>query len=132
MHRKKTKFFHISILQFSTLLILIFILELAAGIAGYALRNQTTSYLTGTLTESMQDYKLSSDTTYMWDLIQKEVSCFFVLTCFFIHIVCDSKQLFLSFQQQFFKNEKYCKKPIFTAIHNVSIVLQTNKLIVLI
>lgn len=61
-------------LQFSTLLILIFILELAAGIAGYALRNATASYLSTTLLNSMEQYNVANDTTYMWDLIQKEVS----------------------------------------------------------
>lgn len=64
-------------LQFSTLLILIFILELAAGIAGYALRNTTGSYLSTTLLDSMEQYKVAEsadDVTYMWDLIQKEVS----------------------------------------------------------
>lgn len=52
---------------------MIFILELAAGIAGYALRNNTADYLKTTLVESMQEYNVTSDVTYMWDLIQREV-----------------------------------------------------------
>lgn len=53
-------------------MILIFILELAAGIAGYALRDSTTDYLTSRLTESMENYDTTEIAT-IWDLVQKEV-----------------------------------------------------------
>lgn len=71
--------------QFSTLLILVFILELAAGIAGYALRDTTTDFLTDKLTESLDSYNVSGDgeVTVMWDLIQKEVSV--SISCFLSH-----------------------------------------------
>lgn len=68
--------FNVLLLQFSTLLILIFVLEFAAGISGYVLRNQTGEYLTEKLTDSLQKYNASADdpVTKMWDEIQTEVS----------------------------------------------------------
>lgn len=64
------------LLQFCSLLILIFVLELAAGIAGYALRDQTSGYLTQKLTDSINSYDVNGtgDVTAMWDLIQREVN----------------------------------------------------------
>ncbi|KAF2903791.1 hypothetical protein ILUMI_02397 [Ignelater luminosus] len=62
---------------FSTLLILIFVLEFAAGISGYVLRNQTGEFLTQKLTESLEKYNASVDDpiTKMWDEIQIDFEC---------------------------------------------------------
>lgn len=50
-------------------------MELAAGIAGYVLRDSTADRLTETLTESMAEYEVLStnEVTVMWDLIQRQV-----------------------------------------------------------
>jgi len=64
---------------FSILLGIIFIMEFSAGIAGYVLRDQTTSYLRENLINSMKDYKRlpeeANSVTIMWDLIQYEFEC---------------------------------------------------------
>jgi len=64
---------------FTGLLIVIFIFEFSAGIAGYVLRNQTEEYLETTLEASIDDYQPNSqsvnEVTYVWDLIQKDFEC---------------------------------------------------------
>jgi CD63 antigen len=65
------------VLTFSVLLGLIFVLELAAGISGYVLRNDTKQILTDSLNKTMPDYTnmtLHRDTVIMWDEIQQRVS----------------------------------------------------------
>ena len=63
-------------LQFSVLLILIFILELAAGISGYVLRNDTRELVSNALNSSMKSYggENAGDITLVWDEIQVDVS----------------------------------------------------------
>lgn len=63
------------IFQFSVLLIIIFILELAAGISGYVLRDRTEAILTGTLTDSLSKYKDDKlpQFTALWDDTQRNV-----------------------------------------------------------
>lgn len=62
---------------YSTLLVLICILELAAGIAGFVLHNETEDYLEKQLKDSMKLYNTSKHnaTTQMWDEIQKDFDC---------------------------------------------------------
>ncbi|KAF5271942.1 hypothetical protein FQA39_LY07959 [Lamprigera yunnana] len=63
---------------FSTLLILIFVLEFAAGISGYVLRNQTSDFLVRKLNETMHNYKPSNPnatSSILWDTIQTEFKC---------------------------------------------------------
>ncbi|XP_055599594.1 CD63 antigen [Uranotaenia lowii] len=64
-------------LTFSVLLVLIFILELAAGISGYVLRNQTYNLLQSTMQTSMKQYggNTSQEITYLWDEIQVDFDC---------------------------------------------------------
>lgn len=54
----------------------IFILELAAGISGYVLRNDTYNLVSNTLQSSMGKYggNTSNEITYIWDEIQVDVS----------------------------------------------------------
>ena len=61
--------------QFSCLMILIFILELSAGIAGYVLRDQTAAFLRNELNSSMTRYRIDdyNEITRMWDVIQDQV-----------------------------------------------------------
>ncbi|XP_052562848.1 CD63 antigen [Culex pipiens pallens] len=63
-------------LTFSILLILIFILELAAGISGYVLRNETYNLLTSTMQSSMKQYggATNKEVTIIWDEIQVDSS----------------------------------------------------------
>lgn len=66
--------------QFSALLVLIFILELAAGISGYVLNESTGKFLHDKLTKSMNDYQFNPTAenvtivTKTWDVIQRSVS----------------------------------------------------------
>ncbi|XP_053674896.1 CD63 antigen [Anopheles nili] len=64
-------------LTFSVLLILIFILELAAGISGYVLRNDTRELVSNALNSSMKSYgnEHSGDITLIWDEIQVDFDC---------------------------------------------------------
>lgn len=64
-------------LTFSILLVLIFILELAAGISGYVLRNDTYNLVSTTLRSSMLQYggQTSQEITYIWDEIQVDFNC---------------------------------------------------------
>ncbi|XP_059616980.1 CD63 antigen [Phlebotomus argentipes] len=67
------------VLTFSILLVLVFILELAAGISGYVLRNETEALLERSLRDSMQDFvnnnPAATGTTGLWDAIQQKYEC---------------------------------------------------------
>ncbi|KAK4876280.1 hypothetical protein RN001_012702 [Aquatica leii] len=65
-------------ITFSVLLILIFVLEFAAGISGYVLRNQTADFLVGKLNSTMYQYepnKTDANASRVWDGIQTEFKC---------------------------------------------------------
>jgi len=65
-------------ITFSTLLILIFVLEFAAGISGYVLRNQTKEFLVQKLNASLEQYKPDQPeepSTVLWDKIQIDFEC---------------------------------------------------------
>lgn len=65
------------ILTFAVLMVIVFILELAAGISGYVLRNDTESLIRTGLQDSMKSYiAQEKQTTYLWDHIQRGVSVF--------------------------------------------------------
>lgn len=59
-------------------------MEFSAGIAGYVLRDQTSSFLTDKLKQSIKDYEFNVEnpnpTTIMWDEIQRDVSIFQTIT----------------------------------------------------
>lgn len=62
--------------QFSGLLVLVFILQLAAGISGYVLRNQTKDLLYNSLNRTMFLYTnetTSNEYTILWDQVQRNV-----------------------------------------------------------
>ncbi|KAH8377898.1 hypothetical protein KR093_007756 [Drosophila rubida] len=65
------------ILSFSVMLFIIFILELAAGISGYVLRNDAYSLIETSLSHSMSDYNSSTQnpTTSLWDEVQRDFQC---------------------------------------------------------
>jgi CD63 antigen len=65
------------VLSFSILLVLIFILELSAGIAGYILHADTTQLIEKSLNGSMKYFgdEKNMDTTVAWNTIQYQFSC---------------------------------------------------------
>lgn len=68
---------HCMIVSYIALLILIFILELSGGIAGYVCRDKVEAVLTEKLTESMTNYGDPNATvvTKLWDTIQFQFEC---------------------------------------------------------
>ncbi|XP_034252665.1 CD63 antigen-like [Thrips palmi] len=67
---------HCMIVSYIALLILIFILELSAGIAGYVCRDAAKDVLTQKLGESMLNYgKNDTVVTALWDLMQRTFEC---------------------------------------------------------
>lgn len=69
------------ILSFSVMLFIIFILELAAGISGYVLRNDAYNMINSRLNESMKEYQgnTQSATVVLWDNVQRDFQCCGVL-----------------------------------------------------
>uniref|UniRef100_U5EZJ8 Tetraspanin n=1 Tax=Corethrella appendiculata TaxID=1370023 RepID=U5EZJ8_9DIPT len=64
------------VLTFSVLLIIVFILELAAGISGYVLRNETAELITQSLNQTMPQYlKNNTDIIELWDQVQGNFDC---------------------------------------------------------
>ncbi|KAH8282586.1 hypothetical protein KR054_008566 [Drosophila jambulina] len=65
------------VLSFSIMLAIIFILELAAGISGYVLRNDASELIKKSLTASMADYNSlqQNPTTKLWDDVQRDFDC---------------------------------------------------------
>ena len=63
------------ILAFSILLLLVFILELSGGIAGYVLRDRAHDFLSHTLNESLHSYNSSNETQKLWYTMQTSVEC---------------------------------------------------------
>jgi CD63 antigen len=59
--------------QFSVLLLVVFILELSGGIAGYVLRDRARDFLKGKLNESMYRYD-NIETQEVWFALQTTVS----------------------------------------------------------
>ncbi|XP_001605056.1 CD63 antigen [Nasonia vitripennis] len=64
------------IVTFATLMVLVFILELSAGISGYVLRNDATEVLSDKMKKSMEGYKKTNEEIYViWDQIQRDFEC---------------------------------------------------------
>lgn len=65
------------VFTFSILLILIFILELAAGISGYVLRNETEDIIRENLDKSLSTYGNATreDIAVLWDTMQGTFHC---------------------------------------------------------
>ncbi|XP_017120876.1 CD63 antigen [Drosophila elegans] len=65
------------VLGFSIMLAIIFILELAAGISGYVLRNDASKLISTSLTNSLKEYNTfnQNPTTRLWDDVQRHFEC---------------------------------------------------------
>lgn len=63
------------VLIFSILLGIIFVLELAAGISGYVLRNDAQDLLEKSLKDTMAKYKTDATISTLWDYTQREFTC---------------------------------------------------------
>lgn len=74
--------------QFSVLLLVVFILELSGGIAGYVLRDSARDFLKGKLNESMHKYDSSIETQEVWFGLQTTVSWLQFLLTFDLRMKC--------------------------------------------
>ncbi|XP_033231067.1 CD63 antigen-like [Belonocnema kinseyi] len=63
------------VVTFATLMVLVFILELSAGIAGYGLRSSASQVITGKMKENMNSYNSSKETAAIWDKLQQNFEC---------------------------------------------------------
>lgn len=63
------------IVTFATLMAVVFILELSAGISGYVLRGSASENIKEKMHETMKNYNKSVDITEVWNKIQKDFDC---------------------------------------------------------
>ncbi|KAK5645237.1 hypothetical protein RI129_006537 [Pyrocoelia pectoralis] len=66
---------HCMIITFSAFLVIIFCLEMAAGVAGYVRRNDIESMLDTHLNNTMHNYYNKTDDQRSWDIMQHELTC---------------------------------------------------------
>lgn len=66
---------HCMIITFSVLLLLIFALELGAGITGYMMRGEVGNMLGNRLNDTMRQYGSSDDIRRSWDIMQHDLQC---------------------------------------------------------
>ncbi|XP_011170174.1 CD63 antigen-like [Solenopsis invicta] len=66
---------HCMIITFSVLLMLIFILELSAGITGYLMRGEVANMLENRLNGTLRQYELNPDIRRSWDIMQHDLQC---------------------------------------------------------
>ncbi|XP_011306307.1 CD63 antigen [Fopius arisanus] len=66
------------VITFASLMVLVFILELSAGISGYVLRNEAADMIKNKMLGTMRNYAYDNTTTeitLVWDNLQKDFSC---------------------------------------------------------
>ncbi|XP_029170963.1 CD63 antigen-like [Nylanderia fulva] len=66
---------HCMIITFSVLLLLIFALELGAGITGYMMRGEVANMLENRLNGTMRQYNINDDIRRSWDIMQHDLQC---------------------------------------------------------
>ncbi|KAG5315864.1 CD63 protein, partial [Acromyrmex insinuator] len=66
---------HCMIITFSVLLLLIFALELGAGITGYMMRGEVANMLENRLNDTLRQYELNPDIRRSWDIMQHDLQC---------------------------------------------------------
>lgn len=63
------------IVTFTSLLVLVFILELSGGISGYVLRSRASEVIQSKMNDTMQKYNSSEEIAFVWDRLQLEFDC---------------------------------------------------------
>lgn len=63
------------IITFATLMVLVFILELSAGISGYVLRSSASENIKEKMQETMKNFNKSIDITEVWNKLQTDFEC---------------------------------------------------------
>ncbi|XP_066586848.1 CD63 antigen-like [Prorops nasuta] len=66
---------HCMIITFSVLLLLIFALELGAGISGYMMSGEVSTMLENRMNSTMHEYNSKDDVRKSWDIIQSDLQC---------------------------------------------------------
>jgi len=66
---------HCMIITFAALLLVIFTMELAAGLAGYARRSEIEDMLDQRLNASMHNYYTQKEVEKSWNIMQHEMKC---------------------------------------------------------
>ncbi|XP_014480566.1 PREDICTED: CD63 antigen-like isoform X2 [Dinoponera quadriceps] len=66
---------HCMIITFSVLLLLIFALELGAGITGYMMRGEISNMLENRMNSTMRQYEENRDIRNSWDIMQHDLQC---------------------------------------------------------
>lgn len=66
---------HCMIITFSVLLLLIFALELGAGITGYMMRGEVGNMLENRLNNTMRQYNSNDEIRHSWDVMQHDLKC---------------------------------------------------------
>ncbi|XP_046619431.1 CD63 antigen-like isoform X1 [Neodiprion virginianus] len=66
---------HCMIKTFSLLLLLIFALEIGAGISGYMMRNEVGTMLDNHLNSTMSEYLTNKEAKSSWDIMQHDLDC---------------------------------------------------------
>ncbi|XP_022323550.2 CD63 antigen-like [Crassostrea virginica] len=66
---------HCCVMIYAVLLVVIFILEISAGIAGYVYHSEVEEEVKKLMTETQKEYSKGGDKTEVWDAIQKEFKC---------------------------------------------------------
>ncbi|XP_063922102.1 CD63 antigen-like [Zophobas morio] len=62
-------------LTFSTLLIVIFVLEVMVGIGGLVLKHKTDELIENALNETMKEYTNNTEVNELWDNVQRNFNC---------------------------------------------------------
>ncbi|XP_053975816.1 CD63 antigen-like [Hylaeus anthracinus] len=66
---------HCMIITFSVLLLLIFALELGAGISGYMMRGKVQDMVESRMNTTMESYMTNDDIHRSWDIMQHDLQC---------------------------------------------------------
>ncbi|KZC11628.1 CD63 antigen, partial [Dufourea novaeangliae] len=66
---------HCMIITFSVLLLLIFALELGAGISGYMMRGEVRQMLENRMTSTVEQYSSDANVRRSWDIMQHDLQC---------------------------------------------------------
>ncbi|XP_076230059.1 CD63 antigen-like isoform X2 [Nomia melanderi] len=66
---------HCMIITFSVLLLLIFVLELVAGISGYLMQREVRQMVENRMNITMKDYSTDITTNKSWDIMQHDLQC---------------------------------------------------------